>query len=106
MPFDGGRSTRIRSTAGAPWKTQHLESQPLQTLQVSENQFRQVVAVTALQNTECGDAQLADRLAEPVVVLRFERLLGERVTRVGIESRGNGDQLRLELFQSVQRFRQ
>ena len=65
-----------------------------QTLEVSKNQLRQVIAVAAFENAERRNAQLANRFAEPMVIFRLQGFLGNRVARIGIETGRDGEQSR------------
>src|SRR5437879_4838093 len=73
----------------------------IQPLQIGKNQLRQIIAITSLQQTESGHAQPTDRLAEPMIVLRLQRFLRQRIARIGVEARRHRDEFRLELFQTL-----
>src|SRR5213594_687563 len=49
-------------------------------LQVGQDQLRQITAVTPFEDAEGRNPKTTNRLAEPIKVLRFQRLLGDRVT--------------------------
>ena len=76
---------------------------PFHAFEVGKNQFRQIRAVTAFEQAEQRHVQRAQRLAEPVKILRQQRAVGQRVAHVGVESGGHGDEVGLEIFQIVER---
>ena len=76
---------------------------PLQSLQISEDQFGQIIAVTAFKNAEIWDVQTAELASKPVKILRFHGFIGKGITRVGVETGGNRNQIgfpALEVFES------
>ena len=73
------------------------------SLQIGQNQSRQVVAVTAFEQAEHRHAHFAQLAAEPVEILRFERTLRQRVAGVGVEASRDADKIRLEFFQIMER---
>src|SRR5687768_8797301 len=60
------------------------------------DQFRQLIAVSAFEDGSCRNVRFAQPPAEGSEVLRRERHLGNRVSRIGIEARGNEQQVGLE----------
>src|SRR5437868_3824232 len=71
-----------------------------QPLQIRKNQFWQDFAIAPFQNAERRDAQFRDGLAQPMEIFRFQRLVSQRISSIGVETSGDGDQLRFELLQS------
>src|SRR5436853_5653283 len=68
------------------------------TLEISENQIRQITAVTAFQNTEERNARFAQRFTEPMKIFRLQSFLRERIARVAIESRRDADEFGFEFL--------
>src|SRR6185437_3827367 len=71
-----------------------------------ENEFRKIAAVAAFEHVVGGNAERANLLAEPVKILRLQRLLRERIAGVGIETSRDADEFRTEFLHTIQRRRQ
>ena len=75
----------------------------LHALEIGQNEFRQITAVTAFQHAEHRRAERTQRLSEPVKILRLQRAAAERIAHIGIKPGGCGDQIRFEFVQILQR---
>ena len=96
--------------AGAKFKGdsqgERVSGQVGESPQIREDQFPQLIAVAALQDTKRGNPQSLDFRAQPVVILRFQRFVRQRIVRVSVESRRNGDEVGLEILYALERARQ
>src|SRR5436190_8080786 len=78
-------------------------SHSFQPFQVSQNQLRQIIAVTAFEQAEHRHVEFAQFLSEPMEILGFQRFLRDGVVGIGVETSGHGNETGFELLQFVQR---
>src|SRR6266545_225641 len=65
---------------------------PFQSFQICQDQLRQIPAVTAFENAEGRNSQVANGLSQPMKILRLQCFLRDGVTRISVESGGHGHQ--------------
>jgi len=74
-----------------------------QASQIREDQIRKIITVSPLQQAEDRHAQFAKGFPQPMIILRFERFLGQWVPRISVETGGNPDQFRFKILKMLER---
>src|ERR1700722_8332902 len=75
----------------------------LDAFEVTQNQFRQIAAVAAFKKAEERNSHGAQFLPQPEEIFGQQSPIGERVTAIRIEPRGNGDESGRKVFNAAQR---
>src|SRR6476660_742644 len=98
QPAKSGPTVRVLLGSG----NASLSLLAIQARYIGEYKFRQIIAVTTFQHAEGGNLEVAERLAQPVVIFSFEGFIRQWIAGIGIEAGGDGNNVGFKTFQIIQ----